>query len=229
MTFHCPGLPVPALSSVGPFWLVILVSSWLKMLCLAKASVSKHLTKKNHPVFKGAWICFSVRPITRPRLPHYIHVGVIVHLVMEAKFIFFITWLEFLNWLGCQKEYFFLSLFSPFTGNRNIIKSRWKRNPFPETNKNQLWLILREAFRGDSQENAGGFCPYLSFLPAFEDHMFTAWFALLRAHRNFYQFMWMCWNVRSLIRGGPFLARTVPCAVCILATSQSRGQLLDTN
>lgn len=127
------------------------------------------------------------------------------------------------------KGIFFPSLFSPFTGNRNIIKSRWKRNPFPKTNKNQLWLILREAFRGGSQENAGGFCPYLSFLPAFEDHMFTAWLGLLHAHRNFYQLMRVCWNVRSLIREGPFLARPVPCAVCILATGQSRGQRLDTN
>lgn len=87
-----------------------------------------------------------------------------------------------------------------------------KQHPFPKTNKNQLRLVLREVFRGDSQENAERFCPYLSSLAAFENHVFTAWCGLFRAHRNFYQHMRVCGSVWNLIREGPFLVE--PLAMC---------------
>lgn len=73
--------------------LFILVS-WLKM-CLAKEFWEQILESKELPRFQKGLnmflFFFFTRPITRPHITHSIYWGVIVHLVMEAKFIFFIT------------------------------------------------------------------------------------------------------------------------------------------
>lgn len=139
----------------------------LRCCALQEASVSRYLSKRNYSPFKRVWIWFFTKAYYRVLCLIIICWGVIVHLVMQAKFIFSITWLVFLNWLWCQKEYFPF-LFLLFSSNINIIKSSRKSIPFPETNKNQLRSILREVFRGGGQEKPSeSWMPLpLSVLPA---------------------------------------------------------------
>lgn len=96
--------------------------------------------------------------------------GVIVHFVIEAKFLFFITWLVFLNWLRCQKEYF-PSLFLLFSSNINIIKSsrmhpfsRNKQKPITVNPEGSLWW--RKPRKAERKLNEY-LCLYLFSLPSF--------------------------------------------------------------
>lgn len=136
--------------SIVPQSSVLFSSLGLRCCALQKVSVSKSLSKMRYPFSGGPEYGFHKAYYGALYLI-IIYRRVIVCLVMKAKFIFFITWLVFLNWLWCQKEYFPL-LFLLFSSNINIIKSNRRSIPFPETNKNQLWSIQREIFRGKSQE-----------------------------------------------------------------------------
>lgn len=150
MTFHCTGLLEFCRELCVLIQLVSLIS-WLKMAVPCKRRLWANTLAKGITSFqKGLNMVFQ-EAYYSALLLIIIYWGVIVHLVMEDKFIFFITWLVFLNWLRCQKEYFSL-LCLLFSSNRNIIENIIECIPSPETNKNQLQSILREVLSGESQE-----------------------------------------------------------------------------
>lgn len=151
---------------------------------------------------------------------------------MEVKFVFFITWLVFLNWLRCQKEYFPL-LFLLFSSNINIIKSsrmlplsRNKQKPITVNPEGSL--SAEEAKK--SREKPEYVWLYLSSLPSFlRSHFHSPVWILSRpgkGGRMFVLDIWlMCWKVWNFLRAGSVSSRAPLWYVCSGCRSKHRAAL----
>lgn len=151
---------------------------------------------------------------------------------MEVKFVFFITWLVFLNWLRCQKEYFPL-LFLLFSSNINIIKSsrmlplsRNKQKPITVNPEGSL--SAEEAKK--SREKPEYVWLYLSSLPSFlRSHFHSPVWILSRPGKEGRMFVldiWlMCWKVWNFLRAGSVSSRAPLWYVCSGCRSKHRAAL----